>query len=259
MRICFFDLDGTLLTSNKTISVKTAAILEKLHQNHILVGYITARTKRKIGELLGDIPCDFIASYDGAVIDVFKDGRESTIYNGCIADKNAYEIIEYLSTLQGIDVFSYFEPYYILNNKVSSDSDCDIQEYNSSTKDQFSGCQRIRGRAKENISVFDHLPQYDDVHVYFENSDVVFRSKKVTKGAAVKHLLDYYGIPKRDAVCFGDSSPDIDMFKECMFSVAMGNSSEEVKQASTFITLSNDDDGVVVAFNDFLDMRCQNV
>lgn len=259
MRICFFDLDGTLLTSDKTISPKTVAILKKLHQKHILVGYITARTKRRIRELLGDLPCDFIASYDGAVIDVYKDGQVNTICNECIEDKNAHEIIQHLSALNDVDVFSYFEPYHIMNNKVSSNGICNIQEYNNITKAQFTGCQRIRGRANENISVFGCLPQYDNVYMYFENSDVVFRSKAVTKGTAVKHLLNFYGIEKDDAVCFGDSFPDIDMFTECKFSVAMGNSPSEVKEAATFITCSNDDDGVVAAFNDYLDMRCQDV
>ncbi len=259
MKICFFDLDGTLLTKDKTVSYQTKMYLEKLHDSGILIGYITARTKRKLYDLIAELPCDFIASYDGAIIDIFDEKKATTIYNECISDEDAYEIIDYLNSLEFVDVFAYFEPYYILNDRASTADGCDSFEYNSVTRSRFSGCQRIRARAKENVAVFENLPKYDRVYVYFENDDVVFRSKAVNKGKAVKYLLEYYKLSKREAVCFGDSSSDIDMFTECMLSVAMGNASDDVKKTATYVTLSNDDNGIVVAFNDFLNMRCQDV
>lgn len=41
-----FDLDGTLLQSDKTISGRTLSILEKCMENNILVGVSTSRSEQ---------------------------------------------------------------------------------------------------------------------------------------------------------------------------------------------------------------------
>lgn len=258
MKIFIFDLDGTLLKNDKTISLTTIACLKSLHQKGYLIGYVTARTKRKLQELLTDLPCNFIASYDGAMIDVYIDDKEINIANECICDEVAHKIISDLSGIEGMDVFSYFEPYHVMNDKVSTIGMCNIERYDNTTKMLFSGCQRIRGRIKNSPIESLKLPKFSDVYMYFENADVVYRNVGVNKGKAVNIILEYYGINREDAVCFGDSEPDIDMFKECGISVAMGNANDFVKKCATRVTGSNEDNGIVSAIEKLIGEGCKS-
>lgn len=257
MKICFFDLDGTLLTDEKIISYRTKKSLVQLHEKGVLIGYITARTKRKISNLISDLPCDFVASYDGALVECFaNDGTTETILNECIDDVVAHKLIRKLSELQDVDVFSYFEPYHIFNDMVSCiDNESIVRVYNTETAHLFSGCQRVRGRSKGEISVFSNLKNYQNVSSYIENNDIVFRNTNVNKGNAVLSILNYYGLSNKDAIAFGDTEPDIDMFKQCYIAVAMDNATLKTKENATFITLSNNEDGVAEAIDRIFGIR----
>ena len=50
----------------------------------------------------------------------------------------------------------------------------------------------------------------------------------------------------------GDGNNDIEMLSVAGFSVAMGNAEPCVKQVSSYVTVSNNDDGVVAVFRKFL-------
>jgi hydroxymethylpyrimidine pyrophosphatase-like HAD family hydrolase len=48
-------------------------------------------------------------------------------------------------------------------------------------------------------------------------------------------------------IVFGDDIPDVGMLRTFSHSVAMGNSSNEVKSVAKYVTLSNDEDGIAYA------------
>lgn len=54
-----------------------------------------------------------------------------------------------------------------------------------------------------------------------------------------------------DIVVFGDGINDISMMKQAPISIAMGNAIDEVKEVATFITKSNQDDGIAFACKHF--------
>ena len=55
----------------------------------------------------------------------------------------------------------------------------------------------------------------------------------------------------KDIVVFGDGINDISMIKQAPCSIAMGNAIDEVKQAATFVTKSNQEDGIEFACKHF--------
>lgn len=64
-----FDLDGTLLTSDGIVSPLTANRINLCKSYGYHIGYITARSRsEKTIRLLDNLPCDFIAFYNGATI-----------------------------------------------------------------------------------------------------------------------------------------------------------------------------------------------
>lgn len=66
----------------------------------------------------------------------------------------------------------------------------------------------------------------------------------VDKSFGVKRIADYYGIPYEEICAFGDYDNDLSLFQVAGTSVAMGNAVPELKMAATFVTDTNDEDGV---------------
>lgn len=57
-------------------------------------------------------------------------------------------------------------------------------------------------------------------------------------------LSKIQNIDLNKTIVFGDEHNDISMFNVSKYSVAMGQANLEIKNAATFITLSNNDDGI---------------
>lgn len=67
----------------------------------------------------------------------------------------------------------------------------------------------------------------------------------VTKGSALKHFQEKYGICPDETLVFGDNINDIEMLKQASHSFAVENARDEVKEAANFVAASNKEDGVL--------------
>lgn len=70
----------------------------------------------------------------------------------------------------------------------------------------------------------------------------------ITKSRAIDLLLAHIGAELVDTVALGDATVDIDMLSHCGVGVAMGNASQEVKDAADLVTGDVEADGLVKAF-----------
>ena len=64
------------------------------------------------------------------------------------------------------------------------------------------------------------------------------------KAAGVEAALARYGIAPDEAIAFGDGGNDAEMFAAVGTSIAMGNAAAAVKELTTYVTDSVDDDGI---------------
>ena len=71
------------------------------------------------------------------------------------------------------------------------------------------------------------------------------------KGAAVLRYLNHVGARIDGTMAFGDGSNDVDMLKQVACGVAVGNSSNNVKEAADYITDHIDQDGIYNALTHF--------
>lgn len=72
------------------------------------------------------------------------------------------------------------------------------------------------------------------------------------KGAALKQLCAYLGIPLSQVMAVGDSGNDIEMMKTVGFAVAMENGEDRVKKLSHAVTGTNMEDGVAAAIENYV-------
>jgi len=74
----------------------------------------------------------------------------------------------------------------------------------------------------------------------------------VSKGSAVRFLLDRFSIDPSEAAAVGDAPNDLSMLQVVGLPIAMANGYPEVRAAAKHITLTNDEDGVAVAIRRFI-------
>ena len=73
----------------------------------------------------------------------------------------------------------------------------------------------------------------------------------VDKANSLSKLLEHEGITKEQLIACGDGYNDISMIRYAGLGVAMANAKEEVKKEADYITLSNDEDGVLRVIEEF--------
>ncbi|QGU96100.1 Cof-type HAD-IIB family hydrolase [Clostridium bovifaecis] len=77
-------------------------------------------------------------------------------------------------------------------------------------------------------------------------------SKDVNKGSSISFLAEILGIKQEEVIAIGDSGNDIDMIKYAGLGIAMGNAFPEIKEASDYITYTNEEDGVAHVIDKFI-------
>jgi Cof subfamily protein (haloacid dehalogenase superfamily) len=77
-------------------------------------------------------------------------------------------------------------------------------------------------------------------------------NKNANKGAVVGFLSEYLGIPAAEIATIGDQPTDVPMFKRSGFSIAMGNSPDQVKAEASAVTDSYNDEGFAKAMECFV-------
>ena len=68
-----------------------------------------------------------------------------------------------------------------------------------------------------------------------------------SKGSGIRHLCEVFGLKKEEVCVFGDYINDLPMFRAAGMRVAVKNGTPEVKERATFVTESNNEDGVAKA------------
>ena len=75
---------------------------------------------------------------------------------------------------------------------------------------------------------------------------------QANKGTVVATLSRLLNIPPEQIATFGDMPNDVLMFRKSGFSIAMGNSSDEVKAQASAVTDSNEEEGFANAVRKFV-------
>lgn len=70
----------------------------------------------------------------------------------------------------------------------------------------------------------------------------------ITKGNAIRRLLEHLGADPADTIAFGDAKVDLPMFACCAYGVAMGSGGPEIRAAADLVTDGVREDGLYNAF-----------
>lgn len=249
MKLIVFDLDDTLLNSMELVSERNRQAILRCSRMGMKVGYITARSPRKIQTFLQDLPCDCIAYYNGAAI--YADSK--LIAENTIKHEEAIQFMnKVIEVAPEIKITAYFEPFCYKEGRIRNivTKECVGDDFSLSPEYDF---QRIRlvYQGYEYIDFSRYANDKMQYHATVPNSAVI-TDIYADKGKALETLLRYYDINKELVISFGDDINDIPMLKASGTGVAMGNAAPAVKSIADYITSSNDEDGVAEYIENYL-------
>ena len=245
-RLLLFDLDGTLLCSNKTISKKTLKAIGECRKKGLLVGVSTSRGEQNSLPFIEELQPDVLITSGGALVKY----NNEYIYKGEFSEEETRRMIEAAREVCGADceitidtIDSHYWNYKVDPKKQDQSwGDSIYSNFNNFRKSSLKMCVEIfdeeqAGQPQEILKECDCI-RFSDGYWY------KFTQKAVTKERAIMEVCAVCGIEPKEIIAFGDDYADIGMLKLCGKGVAMGNAIDEVKQMADLVIGSNDEDGI---------------
>ena len=259
------DLDETTLNSNARIDDRTRAALHSVHAIGIPMIIATSRPERVLPTLVGDdiLEITSIVQMNGTIAQG-KAGltgflkRVMSIEDARICWKRVNEHAPWARMTLEID-----------GDRFAVNHDDDINElwaFNMATPTMVVSFEEALRLGPVKISINGMNQNLENIEDMLENelsteTDVIRTAReqflnvvptKASKSGAVADLLKSVSIPLTDVLSFGDDFVDIDLIRDCGWSVAVANAIPEINSLAKYETASNDDHGVAIVLENLV-------
>lgn len=254
-KLLLFDLDGTLLKDDKTISPKTLQTVKQLQKKGIWIGVSTSRSQENSMQYIKELEPDIIISSGGALVS--KEGEFLFRAEFTVEETNDFiartrqicgEDVEITVDTIGGHYWNYKIDPKNIDPRWEGSMWTDYQDFNEcSLKMSVEIFEEEKAeQMKKAMSDCDCL-RFSDGYWY------KFSKKTATKENAIQKLCEKISITPAEITAFGDDFADIGMLKLCGIGVAMGNAIPQVKQIADVVIGSNEEDGIADYLIDLLD------
>lgn len=264
-KLIALDMDGTLLTSDKIITERTKKAIKEAEKKGVKIVLASGRPLNGLTKYLEELDLfsgdDYVLSYNGGLVQNTK--TEEIVSKVTIKGSDLKDIYE-VSKNVNINIHAFSAKEGLITPKVSkyTQYEADMNGINFKIKDFNTvddnediikvmmideadildpAIEKLPKDLYEKYSVFKSAP-------YF----LEFTNKEVDKGLGLKRLGEHLGIKQEEIIACGDAGNDLSMVKYAGLGVAMGNATDEVKEAANFITTSNDEDGIANVIEKFI-------
>lgn len=258
------DLDGTLLSDEKTISAKNRSILFKLRQLGHQVVIATGRPYRASSTYYQQLALDTpMVNFNGAFVhhplspELFK-----TIHTP-LDHQTARTIIETCEIFQVKNILvEVMDDYYLrylnkgfaeaftlnqapsdygnLNNIIKKDPTSLLIQPND---DQHHELKDLLSKA--HAEVIDQRSWGAPWHV------IEIIKAGLNKAVGLEKIASHLNIPQDRIIAFGDEDNDLEMLEYAGYGVAMGNAIDQLKTVANEETSSNEESGVATFLENF--------
>jgi len=262
IRLLLADVDGTLVTQDKVLTEAAKTAARALHDAGIMLAITSGRPPRGMSMLIEPLALKgAIAGFNGGV---FVNPDLSVIESHTLDPATATETVKLILD-QRLDAWVYTEEEWLIRDKkaphvaretwtvkfdakvVASFTDAHLAHAVKivGVSDDFNlvaACEKVaQNTLGEKASAARSQPYYLDV-----------THPQANKGTVVATLSKLLNIPPAQIATIGDMPNDVLMFRNSGFSIAMGNSSDEVKAQASAVTDSNENEGFAKAVQKFI-------
>lgn len=255
------DVDGTLVTKDKVLTERAVKAVEGLRERGIKFAITSGRPPRGMAMLLGALKLDTpIAGFNGGA---FVNPDLSPIEARTLPREVAEETIRMIGEA-GLDAWLYAGEDWLVHDRKAPHVDREAWTVKfeptvaadfadrlheavkivgvSDDHDKVAACEAaLRKALGAKASAARSQPYYVDV-----------THPDANKGFVVGFLSKRLGIPAGEIATIGDMPNDVLMFEKSGFSIAMGQSADDVKTRASATTDSYEDEGFAKAVERFL-------
>ena len=264
-KLLALDMDGTVLTSQKKISARTAAAIENLSRRGVHVVVSTGRGYAELNDYRDMLKFMHygITLCGGLIFDFFRD--EPIKIHG-LSQENIFRLIDFglqeramihLLTvresvareedIQNMRAF-HMEIYREMFDRICTHYDDaktftrenEVIKVNLYHRDAESRDRNLARIKALNLSVS-----------FAEAFNLEISPADVTKASGLVELCEFLQIDLAETVAIGDAHNDIEILQTAGVGVAMGNAIDEIKNFADFVTRDNDSDGVADVIEKF--------
>jgi Cof subfamily protein (haloacid dehalogenase superfamily) len=261
IRLLLSDVDGTLVTMDKTLTVRSIEAVHKLHDAGIGFAITSGRPPRGMSMLVEPLALRTpLAAFNGGLV---VEPDLEVVEQHLIPDGLVAPTIDLLESFdltvwvyRGVDwlVLDPDGPHVEREAHTVQFSPKVVDSFDEAptgvakivgVSDDHDAVASASGAAREafgdDVSASRSQPYYVDVTHPLAN-----------KGSVASFLSTKYEIPPAQIATIGDMPNDVLMFAHSGLSIAMGNADREVQRAARRVTKSNDDDGFADAVDRFI-------
>lgn len=236
IRICFFDIDGTLIDpATGRISQGTRQALTQLRRRGILCCVVTGRPPASLPDF-GDLVFDAIAAFNGAVCYT----QSQVIRSTPICPRELQQLLENAAAL-GRPVSLALKDRLAANGL-----DPDLADYYALADLELTVAEDFPEACREPVyqvmlgcreadlpAILRGTRQVKIARSWDRAVDVI--PLESGKGPAIQSILAHFGLQPQEAMAFGDSFNDLDMLQAVGTGVAMGNAVEPLKALAHYV------------------------
>lgn len=270
IKLIGLDLDGTVFNDEKHITETTKNAIRDAIKKGVIVLPATGRPISGVPQEFLDIEgVHYALTSNGAVVYDVRENKKivENLIDIDLATR-LLDSISHIDCLQEIYIdgkgyskkgsakvtLTYVKDKavaeYIMNTRIAVDSLYDFMKDNNKPVEKihllFSDLE-AREEARKVLSDFSEVVVTSAI---FNNLEI--NLKNVNKGNGLIELGNVLGIEKDQIMACGDGGNDYEMIKTVGFGVAMGNAIDELKEVADYVTLTNEEDGVAYAINEFV-------
>ena len=267
-KLLFFDIDGTLVGFDGSISDSTWKALDLARENGHLLFLCTGRTRHQIYRNLLDYGFDGIVGsaggyveYNGKVLfhQTFGEERLRSILD-CFQDTGTGLIFEMkescvsstVSEEQFLQVFRSNADISCLRelaafSKLTNDDHVSPYPQKYAETESILFCEspyrteEVRRRLSDDIRV--EVASFKKPEPWSGEITIASNSKQT----GIETILDHLGKSREDVIAFGDGANDIEMLDFAGTAVVMGNAGERIRAYADYVTGRVDEDGIYQA------------
>ncbi|MFC4322350.1 Cof-type HAD-IIB family hydrolase [Litchfieldia salsa] len=260
------DLDGTLLSDNKTISDRSKATISKAREEGHIVIISTGRPYRSSAMYYKELGLNTpIVNFNGAYIHhplnnkwgVYHEPLELQTVKEIVEASEAFEAHNILAEVIDDVYFHYHDEklldIFSLGDPTTQTGDLRQILHHDPTAllihPKEDNVEHIRKHLSDvHAEVIDHRKWGAPWHV------IEIVKAGMNKAVGLKRIAEDFGIPKERIIAFGDEDNDFEMIEFAGHGIAMGNGIEQLKNIANDTTLTNEEDGIAIYLEDFLNL-----
>lgn len=265
-RLIVSDFDGTLITSKQTVPDEVRTAISEYVAAGGIFAVCTGRMLKSILPRVRELGLKgLVVAYQGTVIAEIESGK--ILKKGFIKCADVAEICRYIGELkQTVNTYSnevlytdipkeniYLKRYEGITGVDAESVEMPMPEF--VLKNRLD-CQKItclvapEERERLYQSLLNKFGTGFDVTC---SADVLVEVSPLgdNKGAALKYIADYFGIPIESSVAVGDNLNDLSMVEAAGIGVAVGNAVQGLKDAADYVSVTNNDGAVAEIIKKF--------